>query len=496
MTRIVLTADHTLMTEFRNNSLFSFLSSMPTRFIPELLYDRIFAPMVPHNNGIAKYAQYSLRKVEATLLQEFNRSEVVIAHPKYIDKFIGSDTEILGINTMDPLGLGPIPASFHIFSDSIPHTQKKFEQMVKKLPRAEHKIVLGGGGSMQFVNSERRERYSIDHVILGEFEKSGIEIFTKIMNGTADSVMRGRPPQADEIPPIKGPSINSLIEIARGCGRRCHFCDPTLRRIRNIPHEQIIAEAEINAASGKRSTWILSEDIFLYRCDSQNFQPNREALIELYQALMAIEGVDNILATHGSLAPVAADPKLVEELTAIVGRKYKGMQGLQPGIETGSIRLIEKNMPNKTLPFAPDEWHDVVVDAIRILNKNNWFPWCTLILGLPGEEKEDIEETIALVDELSGTYCTITPTFFVPMGSTKNANRFGMEDLTEKYWELIYKCWKHSSQAENQGCYLRAPQINNITKLALMLTMKIGSRAVLRRINRTQQHLMSRTLQT
>ncbi|MFX0208181.1 MAG: B12-binding domain-containing radical SAM protein, partial [Candidatus Hodarchaeota archaeon] len=294
---------------------------------------------------------------------------------------------------------------------------------------------------------------------------------------------------------MKGPSINSLIEIARGCGRRCHFCDPTLRRMRNIPLEQIIAEAEINAAYGKRSTWILSEDIFLYRCDSKNFQPNREALIELYQALMAIEGVDNILATHGSLAPVAADPKMVEELTAIVGKKYNKMLGLQPGIETGSTRLIEKNMPKKTLPFAPDEWHDVVVDAIRILNKNNWFPWCTLILGLPGEEKEDIEETIALVDELSGTYCTITPTFFVPMGSSKNSYRFSMEDLTEIYWELIYKCWKHSSQAENQGCYLHAPQINIVTKLALMLTMKIGSRAVLRRIKRTQQHLMSRTLQ-
>lgn len=466
---------------------------MPTRFIPELLYDQIFAPLVPHNNGIATYAQYSLRKVEATLLQEFGRSEVVIAHPKHIDKFIGSDTEILGINTMDPLGLGPIPASFHIFSDSIPHTQKKFERMINKLPRGKHKIIIGGAGSWQFMSREKRERYGIDHVILGEFEKSGIEIFTKIMNGTADSIMRGRPPQVDEIPLIKGPSINSLIEIARGCGRRCHFCDSTHRRMRNISQEQIVGEAEINAASGKRSTWLLSEDIFLYQCNSKNFQPNREALVELYQALMAIDGVDNILATHGSLAPVAADPKMVEELTAIVERKYKGMQGLQPGIETGSSRLIEKNMSNKTLPFAPDEWHDVVIDAIRILNKNNWFPWCTLILGLPGEEKEDIEETIALVDALSGSYSTITPTFFVPMGSAKTEHRFNMRDLTEKHWELIYKCWKHSSQVENQGCYLNAPQINIITKLALMLTMKIGSRAVLRRIKHTQQQLMSRT---
>lgn len=468
--------------------MFSFLSSLPTEsFIPEFLYDRIIAPLVPHDNGIAKYAQYSLRKVETTLLREFSRSEVVIAHPYHLHRFIGSDTEIVGINAMDPLGQGPVPALFHIFSDSIPYTQKKFEQLIKKLPSGTHKIVLGGCGAWQFKSQVQRKQYGIDHVLLGEFEKSGIGLFTKIMDGTAAPILRGKPPHVGEIPTISRPSINGLIEIARGCGRRCDFCDPTMRRMRNIPQEQIIEEVKINAVSGKSTVWILSEDIFLYQCESKEFQPNREALVELYRSLMAIDGIDNVLASHGSMAAVAADPKIIEEITSIVWGRHKGMIGLQPGIETGSTRLLEKHMPNKTLPFAPDEWHDVVMDAIRILNKNHWVPWCTLILGLPGEEKEDIKETIALVEALAATYCIITPLFFVPLGSSKQTHRFEIKNLTKTHWELIYKCWKHSSQVKNQSLYLHAPNINPFTKLAILFTMKIGSHALSKRIKREYQ---------
>ncbi len=473
------------MTEYRNNAMFSFLSSLPTQsFIPESLYDRIIAPLVPHDNGIAKYAQYSLRKVETTLLQEFSRSEVVIAHPNHLNQFIGSDTEIVGINVMDPLGQGPVPALFHIFSESIPYTQKKFEQLIEKLPNGTYKVVLGGSGAWQFKIQAQRERYSIDHIILGEFEKSGIELFTKIMDGTTIPILQGKPPDINEIPTISRPSINGLVEIARGCGRRCDFCDPTMRRMRSIPPEQIIKEAKINAGSGKSTIWILSDDIFLYQCDSKEFQPNREALVELYLSLMAIDGIDNVLASHGSMAAVAADPKLIEELTSIIGGRHKGVLGLQPGIETGSTRLLEKHMPNKTLPFALDEWHDVVIDAIRILNKNHWVPWCTLILGLPGEEKEDIKETIMLVEALADTYCIITPLFYVPLGSSKQTHRFGINNLTKTHWELIYKCWKHSSQDKNQSLYLRAPNINSFTKLAILFTMKIGSQALSKRIKR------------
>ena len=65
--QIILTADHSLMTEFREVALFGFLSCSPKQFIPEMLYNRLFAPMVPSINGEAKFAQYSLRKVQATL---------------------------------------------------------------------------------------------------------------------------------------------------------------------------------------------------------------------------------------------------------------------------------------------------------------------------------------------------------------------------------------------------------------------------------------------
>ncbi|MFX0199983.1 MAG: hypothetical protein ACFFCW_28005, partial [Candidatus Hodarchaeota archaeon] len=82
------------------------------------------------------------------------------------------------------------------------------------------------------------------------------------------------------------------------------------------------------------------------------------------------------------------------------------------------------------------------------------------------------------------TYCIITPLFYVPLGSSKQTHRFGINNLTKTHWELIYKCWKHSSQDKNQSLYLRAPNINSFTKLAILFTMKIGSQALSKRIKR------------
>ncbi len=44
---------------------------------------------------------------------------------------------------------------------------------------------------------------------------------------------------------------------------------------------------------------------------------------------------------------------------------------------------------DKTYPYRPEQWPDVVLKGMENLNKHNWFPFCTFILGLPGETRED-----------------------------------------------------------------------------------------------------------
>ena len=93
--KIVLTADRTLMSPYRNLSLATFFGCAPAldphrdhksiwykilgnQVTPKILFDFICNP-VEHTNGVANYAPYGLRKVEAGLLRDgFKREEVVV----------------------------------------------------------------------------------------------------------------------------------------------------------------------------------------------------------------------------------------------------------------------------------------------------------------------------------------------------------------------------------------------------------------------------------
>ena len=44
----------------------------------------------------------------------------------------------------------------------------------------------------------------------------------------------------DEIPEIVEPTMHGMIEVMRGCGRGCKFCDVTLRSLRYYSPEKVV----------------------------------------------------------------------------------------------------------------------------------------------------------------------------------------------------------------------------------------------------------------
>jgi radical SAM superfamily enzyme YgiQ (UPF0313 family) len=100
------------------------------------------------------------------------------------------------------------------------------------------------------------------------------------------------------------------------------------------------------------------------------------------------------------MAAVAADPKLVEEVSEILVDGNQEWWGAEVGIETGSPELIRKVMPAKASPFRAGEWPEVVKTAAGVMADNNLVPACTLMVGLPQETEEDILKTIELVEDL------------------------------------------------------------------------------------------------
>src|SRR2546428_13474933 len=107
LTRIVLTADPTQMSEYWGIPLLPFFSCAPAEKVPRFVFD-LLAPSVRHHNGVAEKAPYGLRKLESPLLRNYGADEGGVAPPDHVSKFVDDKTSIIGISTIDPMGLGPL----------------------------------------------------------------------------------------------------------------------------------------------------------------------------------------------------------------------------------------------------------------------------------------------------------------------------------------------------------------------------------------------------
>ena len=485
---IVLTADRSMMSNYRNNYLFGFITCGPVEHIPEFVFKRLLAPSVKVKGaGEVECAPYGLRKVEATLLQEYKENEVTVAHPDYVENFIGENTKVVGISAMDPLGMGPVTSSFG--SNTLtPYNRKKFRELMDRLKknryRHKYKVILGGSGAWQLAKREYRIDYGIDHIIFGDIDGKTQEVFHKIVDGTAEEIITlGSVKSIDDIPTIRKPSLNALVEIMRGCGRGCTFCDPTTQKKLDIPLDRVMEEVKVNSRCFDFAA-LHSDDFLLYGCDNKDFYPNRDAIINLFSHVRRMEGISHISLTHCSLSPVALDSELIEKISKICKRKTDSWLGIQPGIETASPVLIKKHMPQKTKPFSPEEWPDVVRKAIKILNDNRWYVAATLIIGLPGEEDEDVEETLSLVEDLSESDCLLAPLLYVDYETDVQLT---LNDLTVMQWELFYECWKHNCRQFNKWVWESNRGWNPLTRVIVSVLTRIGVKKILDTLEATDR---------
>jgi len=509
--KVVLSADRTLMSPYRGISLASFFVCAPAldfnrskdsfwyyilkhQVTPRVLFDFICNP-IGHNNGIANFAPYGLRKLEASLLSDgYNPGDVVVAHPDYIDKFIGPETEVVGIYEMDPLGMGPVTMTFTFGRKMMSYDELYNRDLHLRINAAKNrngskaKVIVGASGTWQYnYDPAKIEEYGLYGIVEGdlggigpELDGVGARFFNAVINGEletsnpfkksefkveikefvkSDRKYHGRffhysdEPSIDEIPNIVNPSMHGMIEVMRGCGRGCKFCDVTLRPLRYYPIEKVQKEIEINMKyGGLKNAWIQSDDIFVYGLNprtTKNMQPNREAIEELFKGIMDT-GIEHTNPTHGTLAGAIADERLVPNVSKIIKSSPDNFIGIQCGLETGSIRLIGKYADRKLAPFRPSEWHWVVKEGVKTLNEHYWIPAFTLIMGLDNNESmDDSWETIRLIHELEteqpDSKFTVTPLTFVPIGLLEKSNFFDIGNTIDPgKLGVMYKTWQHN----------------------------------------------------
>ncbi len=370
---------------------------------------------------------------------------------------------------------------------------------------------------------EELERLGIDYAFQGEADDIAPGLFEEIANGlpggtwgpaffkgfqTFDSGFRKswvghdkfltrtrfskQTPTLEEIPEIRKPSMKSLVEVMRGCGIGCDFCEVTLRPLRYYPYEKIMKEVQVNARQGGfTNVWFHTDEVFAYQ-HGRNFEPNTDALTGLFKAIMSVRGVSQMNPTHGRISIPAAYPDLMRELSEIGRAGPSNWVGVQVGIETGSDRLAKLHMPNKALPLkiGPDgPWQDIVRRGVYVMNKYYWRPAFTVQVGQAGETPEDNWETVALINRLSNSVLddgrafefTVTPMQNVPLGMMKSrAFRSGL--LDESQLAVYYASYRHLAKVAARDA-ARDSSGSILSRYGTSALIAIGGRAMLEAVS-------------
>jgi radical SAM superfamily enzyme YgiQ (UPF0313 family) len=482
--QFVLTADRSLMSHYRDNMLYGFTACFPSEKFHPFMYKVVFCPSVPHDKttGEAHAAPCGLRRVEGGLIEGFGKNNVFVSEPGYIEKPIGKDTKVVGLNVMDAIGIGPVPSALTQGSLT-PINRLSFKNLCLQIKRLKEKygfkVVVGGPGAWQLAKDQNmRKEYGVDHIVVGEADKKIVGIYNDIMDGKAQEIIFTRTDTIEEVPYIPGPTCNGVIEAMRGCGRGCDFCDPNMRRKRDFPIERLKEEASTNLKAGIRSIWLQSEEILLYGLDNHEMRPNKDAVIELFREMTSMPNVWFVGTIHLTFSSAMAEPVCVEKLSEFNRYNQNFWGGIQTGLETASAKLIKRHMPWKVKPYSPEEWPRLVRDGIKLLNDNYIFALNTMIIGLPGEDDDDVRESIDLVKSLKGSATIISPMMYTDYNNA--ANTLTASKMTKLQWELYHRCWVHNAYVVSDWIWYGTAEFNPLFRMMATVFTKLGAWYALR----------------
>jgi len=443
--KIVLTSDSTMMSSYHGGVMLGFAAIMPKAALPESIFHKLFCPPVPAaEDGSAVIAPCGMRKVEAALLESgFSRDDVMVAHPHHLEKAIGPDTKVVGITHDDPMGKIAVREIEEIIGKGAPYNRASFLELISHPLIKKHRphLVIGGNGAWELMG----EDVAVDHIYIGEGESDFPDVCKKIIAGEAvPAVIRGRAVPGDAIPVNRGGTVGGIVEIGRGCWRGCAFCSPAMRTLRHRPLERIVEDVRVNLAAGQRDIILHSEDFFSY-CYSGG-QPNSERILQLVRAVKGL-GPKTIDISHLSLASVHQNPDLLRRVSEAVGVGVdQNHMSAWIGIETGSCRILKMHMPRKALPAEIESWPALVRECYSLFEEQSWLPVASLVLGLPGETREDVLKTTELVESLMDYTGLMLPLFFTTIADTRLGGEkgFGRMDALPEHWQLVGLCLEYN----------------------------------------------------
>ncbi|MEM2785345.1 MAG: radical SAM protein [Candidatus Nitrosotenuis sp.] len=500
--KIVLTGSKTAVSDFRHFSYIGFLGCIPSNY-PKIPFnvqfmESLFFPTQSDQRGRLKYAPYSLRKIEASLLEHgFKEDEVIVADPRKLHRVIGPNTKAIGITVHDPMGYSAVSqlnASLFRLINWWPapsYTAIDFKNFIANplLKKYGSRLIVGGPGVWQLEeHPEMFSRWGIDCIVTGEAEGLAGKLFEDAINGQLPQrITSTKPLRVDQVPLIRNPSTGGIVEITRGCGRGCQFCSPDLLAFGSIPKEKILKEVELEVKSGIERILLHSEDALFYGRKMGSFEVNHDAIVDLFSAVKKTRGVKGVETDFFACSTIKSSPRTLKAMSEIMELDKNHPGYVETGLETVSPTLVRNIMPGKVKPYKIEEWPDVIDDALGILDDNHWFTVASMMTGLPKETEDDVLKSIEFIDRIKHHNVFVWVFPLMPLRAMrKNAAKW-MPQYTPLRQELILKATQHSVDLINKEASRVLKILPAWVRFPAKATLKYVTKMTLMYFNGTQR---------
>jgi len=184
----------------------------------------------------------------------------------------------------------------------------------------------------------------------------------------------------------QGKLISAYIPIVYGCSHACTYCIiPSKRGIEHSrPYDQIMAEAHVLVDQGIKEITLLGQIVDRYGLEL----PEKLTLASLLRNLHTIEGLKRIrfLTSHPNW--------MTDELLSAVADLPKVCPHIEVPIQAGDDEILRAMRRG----YTSNQYRDLIH---RIRERIPGVSIATdIIVGFPGETKEQFQKTYSLLDEL------------------------------------------------------------------------------------------------
>ena len=223
----------------------------------------------------------------------------------------------------------------------------------------------------------------------------------------------------------KNSKVSSFLTIQEGCDKFCNFCVVPYTRGPEYsrPFKQIIKEVEELVGQGTREIILLGQNVNAYNYKEGNKEFRLSDLLKKLEEFNQLKRV-RYTTSH---------PKdMTEDLINFYKISNKLMPLVHLPVQSGSNKILELMNRKHTI-----EEYLLIHKKLKMINKNIKFS-SDFIIGYPGEEDEDFEKTMDLINEIEfiNSYSFI----YSPRPGTSAAKLDVVDnDKTKKRLEIIQK---------------------------------------------------------